>query len=499
MDDIDNKSYRQILKSTSIMGGSSAITIVLRIIRVKVLAVILGPSGVGLIGMYESITNLGNSIAGMGINSSGVRQIAKATSSEDDRKVAHTVICLRRTTLILGLLGLCTVLFLSAPISLITFGSTDHAFSISMLSVCVFFLIVSGSQVALIQGLRRLRYLAMLSMLGAFWGTVLSIPIIYFYGANGIVPYMITVSAMSVATSWWYSRKIKVSEIKMTWRDTVSEAGPLLRLGIVFMFSALMTAVTFYLLRVCVIRHLGLEAVGVYQAASALSSLYPGFILDAMGRDFYPRLTAVAQNNNECTSLINKQMEVGLLLAIPGIIATMTLAPLVINIFYSQKFLLAVTVLRWQILGVLLRVVIWPMSYLFIAKGNGKLFFWTELFANCTHLVLIWLAIKYFGLTGTGMAFFTMYLLYGLLIYWTAKKYYEFILSRNNIRILVIVASATGVVFISPYIFKYGMALTLNVVITIAIGLYAIRAILKLGGEGMMPSFVIRLKTILHT
>ena len=98
-EDSDNKSYKQIIKSTSIMGGSTAITIVLRIIRMKVLAVLLGPSGVGIIGIFDSITGLVNSLAGMGIGSSGIRQIAEANASGDHEKIARTIITLRRTAL----------------------------------------------------------------------------------------------------------------------------------------------------------------------------------------------------------------------------------------------------------------------------------------------------------------------------------------------------------------------------------------------------------------
>ena len=108
--------------------------------------------------------------------------------------------------------------------------------------------------------------------------------------------------------------------------------------------------------------------VGIYQAAIGLSSIYVGFILDAMGKDYYPSLTAIAQDNGKYTSLINHQMEIGLLIAMPGILATMTFAPLVISIFYSTKFMLAVKILRWQILGILLQTINWPMGFLIDGK-----------------------------------------------------------------------------------------------------------------------------------
>ena len=214
-----------------------------------------------------------------------------------------------------------------------------------------------------------------------------------------------------------------------------------------------------------------------------------------MGKDFYPRLTALAQNNSDCKSLINKQIEIGLLLAVPGILATITLAPLVITVLYSSKFMLAVDILRWQILGALLSVTTWPMGFLLQAKGNGKLYFFTEVFNTITHLSLAWFGIKYFNLSGTGMAYFGMNLFYCILIFWVGKKRYEFTISSNNIRLGAIIIGATGIVFLTPYLLNEKISLLINVGVTVAIGLYSIRKIINITGLEMIPNLLLKLKT----
>jgi PST family polysaccharide transporter len=279
-----------------------------------------------------------------------------------------------------------------------------------------------------------------------------------------------------------------------SWTETIAEAKPLLKLGLVFTSTTLMALGTMYLVRVIILRYLGLGAAGMYQAAIALSSVYVGFILDAMGRDFYPRLTAMSQDNNECTSLINKQMEVGLLIAIPGILATMTFAPVVIAFFYSAKFTPAYDVLKWQMLGLGLRVVSWPMGFLLIAKGNGRTFFWTELVTNCVHLCFIWIGIQYFGLIGTGMGFFGMYVFYCILIFWVGKINYKFTLSPDHIRLGAIIITATGIVFLTPYLLSEKMSLLINIVITTGIGLYAIKKIIIVtDGANVIPNIFMKI------
>ena len=95
-----SNTYGQILKSSAIIGGSSVVEIAVRIVRSKSIALLLGPAGVGLVGLYSSVLDLTHSIDGMGINSSGVRQIAEAVGSGETNRVARTATVLRRVSIV---------------------------------------------------------------------------------------------------------------------------------------------------------------------------------------------------------------------------------------------------------------------------------------------------------------------------------------------------------------------------------------------------------------
>src|SRR5258705_12491703 len=86
----DGHTYSQILKSTALIGGSSVVNIGFGIIRTKAMALFLGPGGVGLMGLYSAIADLANSLAGFGIQSSGVRQIAEAVGTGEAERIART-------------------------------------------------------------------------------------------------------------------------------------------------------------------------------------------------------------------------------------------------------------------------------------------------------------------------------------------------------------------------------------------------------------------------
>ena len=444
-------THREILKSSALVGGSSLVNIGIGIVRTKAMAILLGPAGFGLFGIYNSVANITQTLAGMGVNSSGVRQIAEAVSSGEEKRVARTAVVLRVVSIVLGCLGAAFLIVFSKQVSAVTFGNRQNASQIALLSIAVFLMLVSAGQGALIQGTRRIADLARMNTFGAISATLFSIPMVYFFHEKGVVPALIAVAMMTLLASWWYSRKIKIESFDLNPSAMFQETCGLLKLGIAFMSSGLMTMGVAYVVRLTILRKIGFEATGLYQSAWTLGGLYVSFILQAMGADFYPRLTAVANKNDECNRLVNEQTEIGILLAGPGVLATLTFAPLVLNIFYSAKFIDAVVILRWLSLGAVLQVVTWPMGFIVIAKARQKLFFLCEAAWAVVSLLLAWLCVTGFGLAGAGMAFFGSYVFHGLMMYIVARRLTGFRWSNQNVRILLLYLPLISIIFASSY------------------------------------------------
>jgi PST family polysaccharide transporter len=416
--------------------------------------------------LFSSIAELVRSLAEMGINSSGVRQIAAAAGTGDDRRVARTATVLRRISVVLGVLGGVLVVLCARQLAEVTFGSDERAASVAMLSVAVFFGCVAGGQQALVQGMRRIGDLAKLGVFGALLGSVISIALVYLLGERGVALAVVALAASLCLSAWWYGRKVRVEAPKMSAAEVGSEASGLLRLGFAFMASALMMTATAYVVRLILIREVALEAAGLYQAAWTLGGLYVGFILQAMGADFYPRLTGIASDNVASNRLVNEQAAVSLLLAGPGIIATLTFASLVVGLFYSAEFAGAVGILRWICLGMALRIVIWPIGYIILAKGEQRIFFWTELAWTAVHITLAWICVKYWGVEGAGIAFFASYVFHGVLIYCIVQRLSGFRWAPGNVK--------TGLLFCAMIAAVFGFFTFVSVLWATAFGIVAL-------------------------
>jgi PST family polysaccharide transporter len=366
-----------------------------------------------------------------------------------------------------------------------TFGDSKHIFAIALMSLTLLFGGISAGQSALLQGLRRLRDLAASQIVGTLVGAVVSVGLVWWLREQGIVPYLVAGSALAALLSWWYARRVSVRRVTLTWRETLKESRGLLGLGLAFTFSGLVGSGTDYFLRVLVQRQLSMEAVGIYTATWTLSTYYVGFVLTAMCTDFMPRLTAAANDHSTMNRLLNEQIEMGVLIALPGVLASLTLAPWVLKIFYSASFMNGAAMARWQILGMFLRVVSWPLGYVLIAKGRGLLFTLTELAFGVTNVGLILLCMKLWKLEGVGVSFALCYLLHTAITTIIARWLTGFRWSAVALRIFAPAILILGAVFGCARFLPARWSLCIGLAATALAGAACLLALQKLLGVNL--------------
>jgi len=148
------------------------------------------------------------------------------------------------------------MILLCKPLSKVTFGDPSYSGAIAILSVAVLFTAVCDGQRALIQGMRRIRELATLSIIGSAVGTIVGIILIYFLGKRGISPVLVSVAGCGLLASWWYARKIPLDNVLLPFGVLWVEVKKLLALGVVLMASGLMLTGVGYLIRVIIIQKL---------------------------------------------------------------------------------------------------------------------------------------------------------------------------------------------------------------------------------------------------
>lgn len=454
-----NSSYRSIFKATSIFGGVQIYQILIQIIKSKFVAILLGPAGVGIMGLYQSGLQLVQQFSSMGLANSAVRDVSEANGFNDIHKIAKIVTIVRKLVWLTGFLGLIIVACCSPLLSKMSFGNYDYTIPFIILSVTLLMDQLSAGQRVVLQGMRRLKDLARCTTLGVTFGLITSVPLYYWFGIDGIIPTLILNSACSLTLSWVYSRRIKFEKVYVTPKQTFEQGKQMLVMGLSMSLSGIFATIVSYIIRAYIQNVGGIEQVGLFQAGFVIMSTYVGMVMNAIATDYYPRLAAINKDNEMCREVVSQQGEIGTIIIAPMLNICLVFMPFVLSLLYSDLFIAANEFISWACLGMMLKLAAWIISYLFIAKAESKMFLKLELSANIVYLLFSLLGYHYMGLSGLGIAFALDYAVYFLLCYLIARKRYEFKFSKNFIKCyvvqLLLVVTCLSIIIVSDGWIKY--------------------------------------------
>lgn len=437
--------------------------ILIQIIRSKIVAVLLGPSGFGIAGLYQSAIDLAKQVTSLGISQSAVRDVSEANGTGDIQKISRTVTVLRKVVWWTGMLGLVAVAALSPILSKTSFGNYDYTIPFIVLSVTLLLDQLCAGQRVVLQGMRRLRDLAKCSAIGATLGLIITVPLYYLFGVDGIVPTMVLNAVASLVIAWIYARKVKLEPVEITPRETFAESKSMMTMGLAMSISGILSMGVAFALRSYIRSIGGTEEVGLYQAGFAIINSYVGLVFTAIGTDYYPRLAAVNKDNQKCKEIICQQGEIGILILAPMLTICIVFMPIVVQILYSDTFLAANEFILWCCLGMMLRMASWVIAYVFIAKSESRLYIINEITANIYHLVFSLVGYKKFGLVGLGIAFAFIYLIYLIQVYLFARFKYKFSFTASFVKPftiqLVLVAACLSVALLTEGLVKYALGI----------------------------------------
>jgi len=152
------------------------------------------------------------------------------------------------------------------------------------------------------------------------------------------------------------------------------------------------------------------------------------------------------------------------------------LAPEVITLLYSAEFQSAADILRWQILGDVLKVMSFPLGYLLLARGAGKSFILAECLGVGFFVLVTWIGLPLTGVTAAGIGFLAMYLVYLPIVWWLAMRSSGFRWSIAVLRYCIALSLASLCTFwISQY--NPSAAALLGLFLALLAGVYAAKTL----------------------
>lgn len=411
------ESYKNIFKVSSLFGGVEGLSILLNVIRTKLVAILLGPAGIGLNSIYNETRELIHSTTNLGLDVSGIRGISKSyedwlkcTSDEERQQKEHLidneVSLLRSWVLILALIGTLVCMILAEPISYFTFNDYDHTWGYVLLSPVVGLSTMICGELAVLKALRRIKKIATVSIINVALTIVSSIPLYYYFGIKGVIPAFILLYITQFIAVTQFSYRVQRPTFSFQ-KQYLAKGIPMLMLGVSFALTGMINHGAQLSIRTYINNNGGLDTVGLFNAGYTIFMTVGSIAFASLHSYYFPQLSGVFNDLTERRQTVLRQTKVTLSIIIPVVLLLIAVLGWVLPLLFSHEFDSVVPMAQVAAVGLIFRAVYLPFAYIPLSAGDSKTYLLLEIISAAILVTSVITGYHYYGLVGAG---------YGMLI-----------------------------------------------------------------------------------
>jgi antigen flippase len=428
---------KKIFESTLIMGTSSVLVLLLDLVRVKILAVLLGPSGVGILSVLNHFHTVAVTCIGLGLGTGIVKYVSSFHHRGDESSVQRVLSNSFQITFLVSFMVLGISVFVGRQLSNWMLADTRYFLFIVIYAVSFPLAVFPLTTNSFLQGLKRITSLAKINVLRSSISLLFIVPLVYFFRLKGAVLSVIVITAVHLLLNAYYLGR---EEHRYSVFKRASFDADVLKKLFQYGLTSLLVGTAYYLshlvLKVIIVSSLGLEMNGIYQPIWALTMTYLTLVLSSMSAYSYPRLCEL-ESVRDINEELNGVIRVAVLLITPAMFFLLLARGPLIQLLYSRQFLAATEFMPIQILGDFFKVLFWSVGMYLLPTRRLVAFIWSNLLQDVVMVVLAYFLIDAYQLYGIAASFALSYLIGFVVLYGYTRNQMGFRLWTKNRRLLV--------------------------------------------------------------
>jgi PST family polysaccharide transporter len=407
----------EIIKVFSFTSVSTLIKMITAFISVKVVAVIIGPSGIALVGQLNNFSAIIMAIATGGIASGVTKYIAQYKEHIETAK-GYVSTAVKFTFFFSVICGM--FLVLGAPfLSLKILRDKKHAFVFIVFGVTLTFYTFNILLLAIINGYKQFNLYIKISIVSSFFGLILSLLLVIPFGVNGALLNAVTSQSFVFIITLILVKKANIACLSkdFLWNKfDRNKAIQYLHFALMGLVSAFTIPVSQLIIRGYLINFFSLQEAGWWEGLNRLSGMYLMIITSSFGVYYLPKLSELTTGSN-----IKKEIKTAYKIIIPCLLTGLSCIYfgrfLIIRVLFSEEFYGMAGLFLWQLVGDFLKISSWLIAYLMHAKAMVKIYIVTEIAISVLYSVSSIVFSKFFGLQGIVIAYAINYLIYFIIMY----------------------------------------------------------------------------------
>ena len=432
-EETNDTSYDHVLKYTGVFGGVQGLKMLMSFVRNKLTSVFLGGFGLGLISVYNRISDFLVTASNMGLPLNATQRAGELFDEGSNEEIEHFVMVVRTWVLWTAVFATVLCLCASPLLSYYFFNNSWDYHVLLMIPVAVSSLLAEG-ECAILKGLRQVKKVAIIEGVVALLTIILTIPFYYYMGVKGVVLGLIFSMLSSFITHGFFSFRMVSYKVSPFSKEILREGFPMLKRGIPYVLAGVSTTGLNLFIPAYILNsgNTTMSDFGFFQAGSILMVNYASMAFVALDADYFPRLSSVNQDVERMNQTVNQQIKVCLLVVVPFLILYILLLPTVISLQFGESFMGILDMSLCACFYIFFRALCIPVGYSTLAKGDSLIFLAIEVAYNIFFGVVLWLLYKSFGLVGAGVAY-SVGALYDIVVVLLVCRYrYKIRVMRNT-------------------------------------------------------------------
>jgi O-antigen/teichoic acid export membrane protein len=406
----------EIFKATFKTGVGATATLLCGAIGAKIIAVVLGPSGIGLFSLLKQAWETMQTLATVNGNAALVRGISRHKGPVRFSYLS-TVFSIQLLSAGFTLTSLIAFAPLIAKIMLKQEDDITIAL-IRWLALPVLLGVLVSYLKGVLNGYRAIGRLALVGFSSSLVFALMAYPAAGFVKAGNPEAFIwlmvLSLSAglaVAFCLSWragWIPQLVSSSAKRFQF-DCMRQ---FLSIAATTLLTGFMTTGVMLLIRSMVVREMGWSGAGILDAAWMISMVYVTLILKSLGTYYLPTLSAITISESR-VQFMQRFLRFAMLGTLPCVVGMIAIKPWIVQLLYSNEFIESLDILRWMLIGDFFKVTSWVLAFSMLAYADMRTYFWTEIIWNSMLFFGSYLTLtRGYAIEGIGKTFVIVYLTY---------------------------------------------------------------------------------------
>ncbi|MFL2643971.1 MAG: O-antigen translocase [Flavobacteriales bacterium] len=397
------------IKTSLYSGISTAISLLVRLISNKIVAVYLGTNGIFLLGQLKDFLRLSNVLSGFGIENGIIKYTSQFQESDEElKKILSTSF---KIHLIFSLIFSILILFFSNIIAEYLSLDFESKFYFLVLSISVISFSIHTLLMSIINGIKRIKLYVTINVVSVIISAIVMITLVLKYAVIGALYALIINQIITLAVTCILFYLYKPFKISLLFSGfDFNYFKKLSSFSIMAITGPTCLIISTFIVRYYISDEFDTNFAGSWEAMWRISAIYLLFLISTF--KFYLIPTFSKLNNEDLKEEVFKIWKVVVPIIIIITAGVYLLRDIIITVLLSKEFFLINEIIFFHLLGDIIKINCWVLGNILISKADTKAFVFFQIEWSVIFVVLSYFLINAYGFWGVSLAYFITYIIH---------------------------------------------------------------------------------------